>query len=235
QAVTVSCAEGDTGAVFDGIAEVRAESLDLAQLPATRTAVMLNLANPAAAFRWWRLPADGVGLARIEFVISHDIRVHPLALLDPNAVASKRERAQIDALTSGWPDKQAYFVAKLAEGVAKIAASQFPKPVIVRTSDFKTNEYARLLGGARFEPKEENPMLGWRGASRYYSEPYRDGFALECRALARVRNEIGLTNVIVMIPFCRTPEEADRVLEVMAANGLARGSNGLEVYVMCDI
>ena len=235
QAVTVSCAEGDTGAVFDGIAEVRAESLDLSALPATRTAVMLNLANPAAAFRWWRLPADGVGLARIEFVISHDIRIHPLALLDPAAVASRRERARIDALTSGWADKQEYFVAKLAEGVAKIAASQYPKPVIVRTSDFKTNEYARLLGGARFEPREENPMLGWRGASRYYSEPYRDGFALECRALARVRDAIGLTNVIVMIPFCRTPEEADRVLEVMAANGLKRGANGLEVYVMCEI
>jgi pyruvate,water dikinase len=235
QEVTVSCAEGDTGAVYDGIAEFHAESLDLSQLPATRTAVMLNLANPAAAFRWWRLPADGVGLARIEFVISHDIRVHPLALLDPGAVESKRERAQIEALTAGWPDKQEYFVAKLAEGVAKIAASQYPRPVIVRTSDFKTNEYARLLGGARFEPKEENPMLGWRGASRYYSEPYRDGFALECRALARVRDEIGLANVIVMIPFCRTPQEADRVLEVMAANGLARGNNGLEVYVMCEI
>jgi pyruvate,water dikinase len=235
QEVTVSCAEGDTGAVYEGVAAFTAESLDLAQLPATRTAVMLNLGNPAAAFRWWRLPADGVGLARIEFIISHDIRIHPLALLHPEAVANRRERAQIAALTRGWPDKQEYFVTKLAEGIAKIAASQFPRPVIVRTSDFKTNEYARLLGGAGFEPEEENPMLGWRGASRYYSEPYRDGFALECRALKRVRDEVGLTNVIAMIPFCRTPEEADRVLEVMVANGLRRGTNGLEVYVMCEI
>jgi pyruvate,water dikinase len=235
QEITVSCAEGDTGAVYDGIAECSVEALDLGRIPATRTAVMLNLASPAAAFRWWRLPADGVGLARIEFIVSHDIRIHPLALLHPEAVASRKQRSQIAALTRGWPDKQEYFVAKLADGVARLAASQFPKPVIVRTSDFKTNEYARLVGGAGFEPHEENPMLGWRGASRYYSEPYREGFALECRALKRVRDEIGLTNVIVMIPFCRTPEEADRVLEVMAANGLERGANGLAVYVMCEI
>jgi pyruvate,water dikinase len=233
--ITVSCAEGDLGYVYDGIAEHSVERLDLASVPATRTKVQLNVANPAAAFQWWRLPADGVGLARIEFIISHDIRAHPLALLHPEQVASRAERAKIESLTRGWPSKADYFVTKLSLGIARIAAAHHPRPVIVRTSDFKTNEYARLIGGAAFEPHEENPMIGWRGASRYYVEPYREGFALECRALAKVRSEIGLTNVIVMIPFCRTPAEADRVLEVMAENGLARGAGGLEVYVMCEI
>jgi pyruvate,water dikinase len=195
---------------------------------------MLNVANPAAAFRWWRLPADGVGLARIEFIIGHDIKAHPLALARPEAVASRRDRNAIEKLTRGWPSPQEYFVAKLAFGIARIAAAHHPRPVIVRTSDFKTNEYARLLGGAAFEPEEENPMIGWRGASRYYTD-YRDGFALECRALKRVREELGFGNVIVMIPFCRTPEEADSVLRVMAENGLTRGEEGLEVYVMCEI
>jgi pyruvate,water dikinase len=232
--VTVSCAEGDTGVVYEGRAEFERQALDTAAIPATRTQVLLNVANPAAAFRWWRLPADGVGLARIEFIISHDIRAHPLALLRPEAVASRRERAALAKLTREWPSPQEYFVAKLASGIARIAAAHYPRPVIVRTSDFKTNEYARLLGGAAFEPREENPMLGWRGASRYYTD-YRDGFALECRALKRVREELGFTNVIVMIPFCRTPAEADAVLAVMAENGLARGARGLEVYVMCEI
>jgi pyruvate,water dikinase len=233
--VTVSCAEGDTGAVYEGIAEYEVEDVDLQRIPQTRTQVMLNLANPSAALRWAALPADGVGLARIEFIISHDIKAHPLALLKPETLAKRGDRTALDRLTRGWPSKEEYFVAKLAYGIARIAASRHPKPVIVRTSDFKTNEYAKLLGGAQFEPREENPMLGWRGASRYYSDDYRDGFALECRALKRVRNEMGLTNVIVMIPFCRTPDEADRVLDVMAANGLARGESGLEVYVMCEI
>jgi pyruvate, water dikinase len=232
--VTVSCAEGDTGAVYAGSAEFEKQTLDTASIPATRTQVMLNVANPAAAFRWWRLPADGVGLARIEFIISHDIKVHPLALVRPEAVASRRERNAVEKLTRGWPSPQEYFVEKLASGIARIAAAHHPRPVIVRTSDFKTNEYARLLGGAAFEPDEENPMLGWRGASRYYTD-YRDGFALECRALKRVREEMGFRNVIVMIPFCRTPEEADAVLRVMAENGLERGEEGLEVYVMCEI
>jgi pyruvate,water dikinase len=230
--VTVSCAEGDVGNVYAGRAEFEKQSLDIAEIPVTRTKVMLNVANPAAAFRWWKLPADGVGLARIEFIIGHDIRAHPLALVRPEAVASRRERAAIEKLTRDWPSPQEYFVAKLASGIARIAAAHYPRPVIVRTSDFKTNEYARLLGGAGFEPKEENPMLGWRGASRYYTD-YRDGFALECRALKRVREELGFSNVIVMIPFCRTPAEADAVLQVMAENGLRRGEAGLEVYVMC--
>jgi pyruvate,water dikinase len=232
--VTVSCAEGDIGNVYTGRAEFEKRVLDTTAIPSTRTKVMLNVANPAAAFRWWRLPADGVGLARIEFIIGHDIKAHPLALVRPESVASRRERGTIEKLTRGWPSPQEYFVAKLASGIARIAAAHHPRPVIVRTSDFKTNEYARLLGGAAFEPKEENPMLGWRGASRYYTD-YRDGFALECRALKRVREELGFRNVVVMIPFCRTPEEADAVLRVMAENGLERGKEGLEVYVMCEI
>jgi pyruvate, water dikinase len=234
QTVTVSCAEGETGTVYDGKAEFDVEQLDLSRIPATRTHVLLNVGNPDAAFRWWRLPSDGVGLARIEFIIGHDIRVHPLALLKPEAVESRKERAAIARLTRDWPSPAEYFVAQLASGIARIAAAHHPSPVIVRTSDFKTNEYAGLLGGAAFEPHEENPMLGWRGASRYYTD-YRDGFALECRALARVREEMGFTNVIVMIPFCRTPAEADAVLRVMAENGLERGVRGLEVYVMCEI
>jgi pyruvate,water dikinase len=235
QAVTVSCAEGTVGAVYAGIADVTEQNIDVAAIPATRTKVMLNIANPAAAFGWWQLPADGVGLARIEFIVSHDIKIHPLALLKPRSVESKADRARIARLTDGWESPEEYFVAQLASGVARIAAAQYPRPVIVRTSDFKTNEYARLIGGAAFEPHEENPMIGWRGASRYYSADYRDGFALECRALKRVREDMGFANVIVMIPFCRTPGEADRVLEVMAANGLERGKAGLEVYVMCEI
>jgi pyruvate,water dikinase len=234
RAVTVSCAEGDIGVVYEGRAEFEKRALDTSMVHATRTKVMLNVANPAAAFRWWRLPADGVGLARIEFIIGHDIKAHPLALLRPETVASRRDRVTLAKLTRGWPSGEAYFVAKLAAGIARIAAAHYPRPVIVRTSDFKTNEYARLLGGAAFEPHEENPMLGWRGASRYYTD-YRDGFALECRALKRVREELGFGNVIVMIPFCRTPAEADAVLGVMADNGLERGKDGLEVYVMCEI
>jgi pyruvate,water dikinase len=234
QRVTVSCAEGEIGAVYDGIAEVKIENLDLSAVPKTRTHVLLNLANPDAALRWWQLPADGVGLARIEFIVTHDIKVHPLALLRPKAL-SRADRAAIDALTRGWSNREEFFVAQLASGVARIAAAQHPRPVIVRFSDFKTNEYARLIGGAGFEPREENPMLGWRGASRYYSDDYREGFALECAALKRVREEMGFRNVIAMIPFCRTLEEADRVLETLAANGLERGKNELEVYVMCEI
>lgn len=233
--VTVSCAEGDEGFVYDGIADFEARDVDLDDIPRTRTRVMLNLANPAAALRWWRLPSDGVGLARMEFIINNIIKIHPMALLDPEHVEDEKAREQIETLTAAWKDKTRYFVDTLAYGIARIAASQYPRPVIVRMSDFKTNEYARLIGGAAFEPEEANPMLGWRGASRYYSKEYRQGFALECRAIRKVREEIGLDNVIVMIPFCRTPEEADKVLEVMAANGLERGEHGLEVYVMAEI
>lgn len=235
QEITVSCAEGDTGFVYEGIADVIANDVSLEAIPDTRTQVMLNMANPAAALRWWRLPSDGIGLARMEFIINNAIRIHPMALLYPERIADKTSRRTIDALTAGWHDKAAFFVDTLALGIARIAASCYPRPVIVRMSDFKTNEYARLLGGAAFEPVEANPMLGWRGASRYYSEEYREGFALECRALKKVREVMGFDNVIVMIPFCRTPEEADKVLAEMAANGLQRGKAGLAVYVMAEI
>jgi len=235
QEVTVSRAEGDQGFVYEGIAAFEVEDLALEAIPPTRTKVMLNLANPAAAFRWGRLPADGVGLARMEFVITNAIKVHPMALVRFDDLADETAKRRIAELTQGYADKAEYFVDRLARGLARIAAAHFPKPVIVRMSDFKTNEYAKLIGGAAFEPAEENPMLGFRGASRYYSPRYREGFALECRAIRRLREEMGFRNVVVMIPFCRSTREADRVLEVMAEAGLKRGQDGLEVYVMCEI
>ena len=235
QEVTVSCAEGEEGHLYAGIADFEVHDIDTEQIPETRTKVMINLANPAAAFRWWQLPSDGVGLARMEFIIGNLIKIHPMALVDFDDVQDEQARATIDELTKAFDDKTEFFVDTLACGIARIAAAQFPNPVIVRMSDFKTNEYARLVGGQDFEPHEENPMLGWRGASRYYSEGYRRGFDLECRALRRFREKIGLTNVVLMIPFCRTLEEADKVLGVMAENGLVRGENGLEVYVMAEI
>lgn len=235
QEVTVSCAEGDTGFVYDGIMEFDSEGVSLEEIPETRTRIMLNIANPAGALRWWRLPCAGIGLARMEFLISQGVKIHPLALLQPDKVADEATRQRIAHLTRNWDCGSDYFVDNLAYGIARIAASQHPQPVIVRMSDFKTNEYAELLGGSAFEPEEANPMLGWRGASRYYSEAYRDGFALECQAIKKAREEIGLNNIVVMIPFCRTPKEADRVLEVMGDNGLERGKEGLEVYVMCEI
>ena len=235
QEVTVSCAEGDQGFIYEGLLDFEVDELDLAGLPATRTQLMLNLANPAAAFRWWRIPADGVGLARMEFVVSNHIKIHPMALARHDRLRDENAKRLILQLTQSYPEKTEYFVDRLARGLARIAAAYHPKPVIVRMSDFKTNEYANLIGGAEFEPKEENPMLGFRGASRYYSPRYRDGFALECRAIRRLREEMGFRNVVVMIPFCRSTREADRVLEVMAENGLRRGQQGLQVYVMCEI
>ncbi|MCP5038095.1 MAG: phosphoenolpyruvate synthase, partial [Rhodobacteraceae bacterium] len=235
QEITVSCAEGDEGFVYAGLAEIEVEDVEIGKVPDTTTSIMLNLANPAAAFRWWRLPADGVGLARMEFVINTSVRVHPMALINFDALKDEKAQAEIEMLTRGYADKRDYFVDKLALGLSRIAAVAYPRPMIVRMSDFKTNEYADLLGGRQFEPNEENPMIGFRGASRYYSDHYREGFALECRAIRRLREEMGFANVIVMIPFCRSPAEADKVLEVMAQNGLKRGKNGLEVYVMCEI
>ena len=235
QLITVSCAEGDEGFVYEGRAKIEAEEIDVEGIPATRTQVMLNLANPAAALRWWRLPADGVGLARMEFVINSHIKVHPMALVRFETLADAEAKRAIAELTRGYEDRTEYFVDRLARGLARIAAALHPRPVIVRTSDFKTNEYANLIGGREFEPTEENPMLGLRGASRYYSPRYRDGFALECRAIRRLREQMGFRNVIVMIPFCRSVPEADRVLEVMAENGLRRHENGLQIYVMCEI
>ncbi len=233
--VTASCAEGAEGSVYDGIAEFEVRDIDTGGIPQTRTKVMINLANPAAAFRWWRLPSDGVGLARMEFIIGNLIKIHPMALVHFDTVQDTRARAKIEELTRAFKDKTEFFVDTLARGIARIAAAHHPKPVIVRMSDLKTNEYARLIGGEAFEPHEENPMLGWRGASRYYSEGYREGFALECRALRRCREGIGLTNVIVMIPFCRTIGEADRVLAELSDNDLIRGKDGLEIYVMAEI
>ena len=235
QEVTVSCAEGDEGFVYDGVAEIREEMLDPSAVPETRTRVMLNLANPAAAFRWWRLPAEGVGLARMEFVINNHIRVHPMALVQFDRLTDAQARAEIQEITAGYDDKTEFFVDQLSRGLARIAAAQYPHPVIVRMSDFKTNEYAGLIGGAGFEPAEENPMIGFRGASRYTSPRYRPGFELECKAIRRLREEMGFSNVVVMIPFCRSVSEADRVLEVMAEQGLRRGENGLEVYVMAEV
>jgi pyruvate,water dikinase len=235
QEVTVSCAEGEDGYVYEGAADIEVEELDLTSIPQTRTQVMLNLANPAAALRWWRLPADGVGLARMEFVVNSHIKVHPMALVRHATLADAQARSAIDELTRGYDDKTEYFVERLARGLARIAAALHPRPVIIRTSDFKTNEYANLIGGREFEPVEENPMIGFRGASRYYSPRYREGFALECRALRRLREQMGFRNVVIMIPFCRSIREADRVLEVMAQNGLVRGENGLQIYVMCEI
>ncbi len=234
QEVTVSCAEGDTGYVYAGTADYQVEELDVSHIPDTRTHVMLNLANPSAAARWWQLPAAGVGLARMEFVVSEWVKVHPMALLRPDKVEPAAAE-EIAKLTAGYDDKADYFVDTLARGLSRIAAFRYPNPMILRMSDFKTNEYAELLGGHAFEPKEENPMIGFRGASRYYSDAYAPGFQLECRAVKKLREEMGFDNVIVMIPFCRTPAEADRVLQVMADAGLARGENGLQVYVMCEI
>ncbi len=233
--ITISCVEGDKGIVYDGILDFEEKEVDLEKIPETRTRIMMNIASPAAAFRWWRLQAEGIGLARMEFIINNIIKIHPMALVDFDSLSDKKAKHDIETLTRGFDNKGDYFVEHLSRGIARIAASQYPEPVIVRMSDFKTNEYANLIGGGEFEPGEANPMLGLRGASRYYSDHYREGFRLECRGIQRVRDEIGLDNVIVMIPFCRTLEEADKILEVLAKNGLERGKNGLEVYVMIEI
>ncbi len=235
QDVTVSCAGGEEGLITEGISKITVQEETLDALPEAKTKVMLNLANPSAALRWWRLPVDGVGLARMEFVINNAVKVHPMALLNFDKISDEGTREAVAALTEGYTNKPDYFVDHLARGLSRIAAFCYPKPVIVRMSDFKTNEYADLLGGRDFEPHEENPMIGFRGASRYYSDHYRHGFALECQAIARLRGDMGFDNVIMMIPFCRTPEEADNVLAVMKENGLERGKDGLQVYVMCEI
>jgi pyruvate,water dikinase len=234
QVVTVSCAEGDTGYVYDGARRFDVERLNLSSIERPATKVMMNVGNPDEAFALSFIPNDGVGLARLEFIINTAIGVHPMALVR-YAQLGGQARADVDRLTAGYTDKPAFFVDKLAEGVATIAAAFYPKDVIVRLSDFKTNEYARLAGGIGFEPYEENPMIGFRGASRYYDERYRDGFALECRALKMVRETMGLTNVKIMVPFCRTLDEARRVVDEMARHGLRRRDNGLELYMMVEI
>jgi pyruvate,water dikinase len=235
QVVTVSCAGGDTGTVYEGRLKFRVQRTDLKGIGRPRTKIMMNVANPEGAFALSFIPNDGVGLAREEFIITSYIKVHPLALLDYANIKDASVRAEIDELTIGYEDKAQFFVDKLAQGVGMIGAAFFPKDVIVRLSDFKTNEYANLVGGRAYEPVEENPMLGFRGASRYYNPRYQAGFALECRAMKKVRDEMGLINVKLMIPFCRTPEEGRLVQKEMAKHGLRRGDDGLELYVMCEI
>ena len=230
QKVTVSCAEGPEGRVYKGRLPFVATDVDLAAIPATRTRMMLNMASPAAAMRWWCLPAKGVGLARVEFIINSVIKTHPMALVRFDAVTDRSARQKIERLTCGFADKPSYFVETLARGITQIAAPYHPHPVIVRLSDFKSNDYPHLVGGAAFELKEENPMLRLRGASRYTSPHYREAFALECRAVKMAREVIGADNIVVMIPFCRAPDEADRVLTLMANHGLKRGESGLRIY-----
>ncbi|MCP9806207.1 phosphoenolpyruvate synthase [Cyanobium sp. T1B-Tous] len=234
-AITISCCEGDVGRVYRGTLPFSVTEQAIGDLPATRTRILMNVGNPEEAFNLAAIPCDGVGLARLEFIIANHIKVHPMALLQPERVADAGQRQEIHRLTAGHPSPAEYYVDLLAQGMARIAAAFYPRPVILRFSDFKSNEYARLLGGGAFEPSEENPMIGWRGASRYYAAAFREAFALECQAFRRVRDHMGLTNVIPMVPFCRTPEEGDRVLAEMARSGLVRGENGLEVYVMCEL
>jgi pyruvate,water dikinase len=235
QEVTVSCAEGEEGHVYPGRLAFEVERLDLSGLARPHTRILMNVGNPDEAFRLAALPSDGVGLARLEFIILSSIPIHPMALVEYERLDDPALRAEIEKLTRGYADKPRFFVDRLAEGVAQIAAAFHPREVIVRLSDFKSNEYAHLVGGARYEPSEENPMLGLRGASRYLHPRYREGFALECRALRKVREEMGLGNVKLMVPFCRTAEEGRRVAEELARHGLVRGENGLELYVMCEI
>ncbi|MGM0481157.1 MAG: phosphoenolpyruvate synthase [Pseudomonadota bacterium] len=235
QEVTVSCAEGSEGLIYEAILDYEEQDIDIENLPEAPVQLMINLAAPDAAFRWWRLPVQGVGLARMEFIINNVIKIHPLALARFDEVKDRKVRKRIEDLTAGYNDKTDYFIEHLSRGIAMIAASQYPDPVVVRMSDFKTNEYAKLIGGEQFEPQEENPMLGFRGACRYYSDRYKDGFALECQAVKKAREEIGLDNIVVMIPFVRTPQEADRVIEVMAEQGLERGEHGLQLYMMCEL
>jgi pyruvate,water dikinase len=235
QIVTVSCAEGESGYVYDGALPFEVERINLQNLGRPKTKIMMNVGNPEEALRLSLIPNDGVGLAREEFIVTTSIQIHPLALLNYDRLEDSAVRREIDRITAGYRDKSAFFVEKLAQGVATIAAAFYPKDVIVRLSDFKTNEYANLIGGKPFEPVEENPMIGFRGASRYYDPRYRDGFALECRAMKKVRSEMGLTNLKLMVPFCRTVEEGRKVLAEMEKHGLVRGRDGLEVYVMCEI
>ncbi|MFA6553486.1 MAG: phosphoenolpyruvate synthase [Patescibacteria group bacterium] len=233
--VTISCAEGEKGYVYDGKLPFQIRRTNLKQLGRPRVKIMMNVGNPETAFADSLIPNDGVGLAREEFIITSYIKVHPMALLEFNKVKDPSVRKTIENLTSGYPSKKEFYIQKLAEGVARIAAAFYPKDVIIRFSDFKTNEYANLIGGSYFEPKEDNPMIGWRGASRYYDPKYEAGFALECEAIRRVREVMGLFNLKVMVPFCRTVEEGKKVVATMKKYGLERGKKGLDVYVMCEI
>jgi len=237
RSVTVSCAEGATGFVYDKLLKYDIEKINLKKLKKPKTKIMMNLGNPDQAFELSFLPNDGIGLARQEFIIASYIKVHPLALLHFDKIKDEATRKEILETIRGYQGKKMaeFYINKLAEGIATLAAAFYPKDVIVRLSDLRSNEYVNLIGGHYFEPKEENPMIGWRGASRYYSKKYKEAFALECKALAKVRNEMGLTNTKVMVPFCRTVDEGKKVINIMAKNGLKQGKNGLEIYVMCEI
>ena len=235
QEVTVSCAEGDIGNVYEGMLPFDVQKTDVKDMARPRTKVMMNVGNPEEAFSLSFIPNDGVGLAREEFIITTYIKVHPMALLDYDKIDDPAVKSAIDQLTAGYADKPQFYIDKLAQGVSMIAAAFYPKDVILRLSDFKTNEYANLVGGKKYEPQEENPMIGFRGASRYYNPRYQAGFALECRAMKKVRDEMGLKNLKLMIPFCRTVEEARLVQVEMEKHGLRRGEDGLEIYVMCEI
>jgi len=242
--ITVSCAEGESGYIYSGLLKYEVERLDLDSVPATRTKIMMNVGIPEKAFSEGQIPNEGVGLAREEFIINSHIGIHPMALYnftELKAKAAGDEKIaevvkEIEKRTTAYPDdKKQFFIDKLAEGVGRIGAGFYPKDVIVRLSDFKSNEYANLVGGRLYEPEESNPMIGWRGASRYYDPKYRPAFELECQALLKARNDMGLTNIKLMVPFCRTPEEGRKVIQVMKENGLVQGENGLEIYVMCEI
>lgn len=235
QKITIDCTQGENGLIYDGHLPFSLNKIDTRKLNEPKTPIMLNVGYPDDAFALSFLPSGGVGLAREEFIISEYIRIHPMALVHFDKVKDPVERKKIEEMTKGYQDKKEFFIDKLAMGVGIIAAAFYPRDVILRFSDFKTNEYSNLIGGASFEPKEENPMIGWRGASRYYKDGYKEGFALECKAIKKVRDEYGLVNLKVMIPVCRTPDEGKKVLEAMRKNGLTKGKNGLEVYVMCEI
>lgn len=234
--ITASCAEGEEGYIYNGIHPFEIETIELSNLGQTKTKIYMNIGNPEKAFGFSQLPNDGVGLARMEHIILNQIKAHPLALLDlQNGKKDIKDKEEIEKLISGYESPKDFFIKKIAEGMGMISAAFYPKPVIVRVSDFKSNEYRGMIGGLAYEPLEENPMLGYRGASRYYSDLYRTAFEWECEALSMVREEMGLTNMKVMVPFLRTPEEGKKVLEIMRRNGLESGKNGLEIYVMCEL
>ncbi len=235
QKVTVSCAEGEVGRVYEGILPFTVKRTNITKLPKPKVKIMMNVGEPDRAFNFSFIPNEGVGLAREEFIVNNYIKIHPLALINYNKIKDKKVKKQINDITVGYNDKRQFYVDKLAEGIARIAAAFYPKDVIVRLSDFKTNEYAELIGGRQYEPEEDNPMLGWRGASRYYDPKFLPAFVMECEALKKVRDEMGLVNVKIMIPFVRTLDEAKKVIKIMAGHGLRRGRNGLELYMMVEI
>ena len=235
QMVTISCAEGERGAVYEGKVAFEIKKTNLRNFKKPKTKIMLNIGSPDIAFKSSFIPNEGVGLAREEFIINDHIQIHPMALLNYDKIKDEKVKNRIDTITVGYKDKVQFYIDELAEGIAMIGAAFYPKDVIVRFSDFKTNEYANLIGGKEYEPSEDNPMIGWRGASRYYDPKFTEAFKLECHAIRKVREVMGLKNVKVMIPFCRTIDEGKKVQKVMASCGLKRGKNGLEVYVMCEI